>query len=77
MIEVAQRIISLFEHRKGERLVWNGFLPNGRKRQIWQDQDIDWDLHFSGKLKQGGRLSSEDGTSKALVVDIDRKKVRH
>ena len=69
-----ERIADLFEHRKGERLIWNGFKPNGKKKQIWEDLDIDWDLHFAGKLKQGGRLSSEDGTSKALVVDIDRKK---
>ena len=72
-MNVAERIVGLLEHRKGERLIWNGFKPDGKKKQIWQDLDIDWDLHFSGKLKQGGRLSSEDGTSKALVVDIDRK----
>ena len=75
-MNAAERIVDLFEHRKGERLIWNGFLPNRKKNQYWDPQknDIDWDLHFSGKLKQGGRLSSEDGTSKALVVDIDREK---
>ena len=72
--EINQAIINCLEHRKGERLVWNGFLPNGKKRQIWEPQDIDWDLHFTGKLKQGGRLSSKDETSKSLVVDIDRGK---
>ena len=71
--EINQAIINYFEHRKGERLVWNGFKPDGKKRQIWQDQDIDWDLHFAGKLKQGGRLSTVDGISKGLVIDIDRK----
>ena len=45
-MEAQQRIIDLLEHQKGERLVWNGYLPNGKKRQIWQDQDINWDLHF-------------------------------
>ena len=38
IMEVAQRIINLFEHQEGERLIWSGSLPNGKKRQIWQDQ---------------------------------------
>ena len=70
--EINQAIINFFEHRKKERLIWNGFLPNGKKRQIWELHDIDWDLHYSGKLKQGGRLSDEEGFSKCLVIDIDR-----
>ena len=78
-MEANQRIKSLLEHRKKERLIWDPFKPykeDGTKNQRWDldKKDIDWDLHFSGKLKQGGRLSSEDGTSKVLVVDIDRRK---
>ena len=69
-----QEIKGLFEHRKEERLVWDGFLPNGKKRQVWENHDIDWDKHFAGTLKQGGRLSDEDGFSKCLVIDIDRGK---
>ena len=56
--------------QKGKRLVWNGFKPDGTKNQYWQNQDIDWELHLSGQLKQGGNLSYE-GKSKAWVIDID------
>lgn len=56
--------------QKGKRLVWNGFKPDGTKNQYWQNQDIDWELHLSGQLKQGGNLSYE-GISKAWVIDID------
>tara|TARA_Y100000031_G_scaffold100358_1_gene110069 strand:+ start:32 stop:1987 length:1956 start_codon:yes stop_codon:yes gene_type:complete len=70
-MEVAQRIAGIFgPQQKGKRLIWNGFKPDGTKNQYWQNQDIDWELHLSGKLKQGGNLSCE-GISKAWVIDID------
>ena len=75
--KTAEVIKNLLEHQKGEVLIWDPVKPykeNGKKNQYWQSKDIDWDKHFSGRLKQGGRLSSEDGTSKGLVVDIDRAK---
>ena len=30
-----QEIKGLFEHRKGEVLIWDGLLPNGKKNQYW------------------------------------------
>ena len=56
--------------QKGKRLIWNGFKPDGTKNQYWENKDIDWELHLSGQLKQGGNLSC-DGISKAWVIDID------
>ena len=38
----------------------------------WQNQNIDWEKHLSGELKQGGNLAC-DGMSKAWVIDIDEK----
>jgi len=77
--DTQQKIINLLEHRKGERLIWDPIKPykeNGKKNQRWdlEKNDINWSKHFSGELKQGGRLSTEDGMSKCLVVDIDREK---
>ncbi len=70
-MEVAQRIAGIFgPQQKGKRLIWNGFKADGTKNQYWQNQDIDWELHLSGQLKQGGNLSYE-GISKAWVIDID------
>ena len=57
--------------QKGKRLIWNGFKPDWTKNQYWQDLDIDWELHFLGKLKQGGSLGN-DGYAKSFVGDIDK-----
>ena len=72
-------IINILEHQKGERLIWDPIHPYKDdnleiKNQYWQKNDIDWPLHFSGELKQGGRLSDANGASKARVVDLDRSK---
>ena len=77
MTPAEEKIINLLEHQKGERLIWDPLKPykdDGRKNQRWEKYDIDWPSHFSGKLKQGGRLSNENGASKARVVDLDRNK---
>ncbi len=79
MTPAEEKIINLLEHQKGERLIWDPHKPykeDGKKNQYWDPNknDIDWDLHFSGKLKQGGRLSDANGASKARVVDLDRNK---
>ena len=68
-----ERIADIFgPQEKGKRLIWNGFKPDGTKNQYWQNQNIDWEKHLTGKLKQGGNLSCE-GISKAWVIDIDEK----
>ena len=72
-------IIGLLEHQKDERLIWDPIHPYlddnlQKKNQYWQKTDIDWPKHFSGELKQGGRLSDANGASKARVVDLDRSK---
>jgi hypothetical protein len=67
-----ERIADIFgPQQKGKRLIWNGFKPDGTKNQYWQNQNIDWEKHLSGELKQGGNLAC-DGMSKAWVIDIDQ-----
>ena len=68
---VAQVVAQIFYPQKGKRLVWNGLKSDGTKNQYWQNQDIDWNTHLTGKLKQGGALGN-DGYAKSLVVDIDQ-----
>ena len=58
--------------QKERRLVWKGFKPDGTKNQYWQNQNIDWEKHLTGEIKQGGNLAC-DGVSKAWVIDIDEK----
>ena len=68
-------IAELVSGKKNKRLIWDGYLPNGKKKQYWENKDIDWKLHLSGQLKQGGNLCFEiDGKkyAKAAVVDIDQ-----
>ena len=68
-----ERIADIFgPQQKGKRLIWNGFKPDGTKNQYWQNQNIDWEKHLTGELKQGGNLAC-DGMSKAWVIDIDQK----
>ena len=67
-----ERIADIFgPQENGKRLIWNGFKPDGTKNQYWQNQNIDWEKHLSGELKQGGNLAC-DGMSKAWVIDIDQ-----
>jgi len=70
-MQLSQTVENIFYPQKGKRLVWNGFKPDGTKNQYWQNQDIDWQTHLSGKVKQGGALGN-DGYAKSLVVDIDQ-----
>jgi len=69
-------IAELISGKKNKRLIWDGYLPNGKKKQYWENKDIDWELHLTGQLKQGGNLCFEiDGKkyAKAAVVDIDQE----
>ena len=69
-------IAELISGKKNKRLIWDGYLPNGKKKQYWENKDIDWELHLTGQLKQGGNLCFEiDGKkyAKAAVVDVDQK----
>ena len=68
---IQNEVAQIFNPTKGRRLIWNGFKPDGTKNQYWQNLDIDWELHFLGKLKQGGSLGN-DGYAKSFVVDIDQ-----
>ena len=70
-MNAAERIADIFgPQQKGKRLIWNGFKLDGTKNQYWQNQNIDWEKHLTGELKQGGNLSC-NGISKAWVIDID------
>jgi hypothetical protein len=70
-MNAAERIANIFgPQQKGKRLIWNGFKLDGTKNQYWQNQNIDWEKHLTGELKQGGNLSC-NGISKAWVIDID------
>ena len=69
-------IAELISGKKNKRLIWDGYLPNGKKKQYWENKDIDWELHLTGQLKQGGNLCFEiDGKkyAKAAVVDVDQE----
>ena len=60
-------IAELISGKKNKRLIWDGYLPNGKKKQYWENKDIDWELHLTGQLKQGGNLCFEiDGKKLSL-----------
>ena len=56
-------------------LVWDGFLPDGKKNQYWLKKAIDWELHLKGIKKQGGNLAYKNAAGeivcKMAVIDID------
>ena len=52
-------IAELVSGKQNKRLIWEGQLPNGKKKQYWENKDIDWELHLTGQLKQGGNLCFE------------------
>ena len=56
-------------------LVWDGFLPDGKKRQYWINAAVDWELHLKGIKKQGGNVAYENAAGEMVcqmaVIDID------
>ena len=53
----AVSIADIFKIDSNKTLVWDGFLPDGRKKQRWEDGALNWDLHLKGIKKQGGNLA--------------------
>jgi len=65
-------IAEIFKCDSENTLIWNGFKPDGKKRQYWAKQGIDWEAHIKGVLKQGGRLNRK-GVANCAVVDVDKE----
>ena len=57
-------------YNKSKTLVWDGYKPDGVKKQKWINGAVDLELHVKGIKRQGGLLI-EDGKSKNIVIDID------
>jgi len=71
--DVDVKILSqLILYNKNKYLIWDGFNPDGSKKQYWVNKAVDLELHVKGIKKQGVQLS-EGGYSKNIVIDIDRK----
>jgi len=69
---VDPRIIAeIIKCRTDKTLFWNGFKPDGKKRQWWDSIPIDWSKHITGTLKQGGCLNRQ-GVANCAVVDVDK-----
>ena len=68
-------ISEIFKIDSKNTLVWDGFLPDGRKNQYWLKKAIDWELHLKGIKKQGGNLAYKNAAGeivcKMAVIDID------
>ena len=68
-------IPEIFKIDDKNTLVWDGFLPDGRKKQYWIDGAINWDLHLKGTKKQGGNLAYKNAAGEMVcqmaVIDID------
>ena len=70
---VDPRIIAeIFKHNTANTLIWNGFKSDGKKNQYWKKQEIDWEAHIKGTLKQGGSLN-RNGVANCAVVDVDKE----
>jgi len=63
--------------KKKKKLIWNGYLPNGRKNQIWADGEPNIDEHLdpSSQINYGCNNAYEDAAGKLVasnsVVDVD------
>ena len=57
-------------YNNSKYLLWDGYKPDGTKKQSWVKGAVDLELHVKGIKKQGGLLI-EDGKSKNIVIDID------
>jgi len=68
-------IPEIFKIDSKKTLVWDGFLPDGKKKQYWIDGAVDWELHLKGVKKQGGNLAYKNAAGelvcKMAVIDID------
>lgn len=64
-------IAEIIKCRTDKTLFWNGFKPDGKKRQWWDSIPIDWSKHIAGTLKQGGCLNRQ-GVANCAVVDVDK-----
>jgi len=71
----AVSIADIFKIDSNKTLVWDGFLPDGRKKQRWEDGALNWDLHLKGIKKQGGNLAYKNAAGEMVcqmaVIDID------
>jgi len=68
-------IALILKFKKEKRLIWDGYLPNGKKNQYWEDISVDLKKHLTGEIQQGGNLCYEDEegnkVAKAAVCDVD------
>ncbi len=68
-------ITEIFKIDSKKTLVWNGFLPDGKKKQYWIDGAVEWELHLKGIKKQGGNLAYKNAAGEMVckmgVIDID------
>ena len=67
-VEILSQIIL---YNKNKVLRFHGYDAEGKKKQSWEDGELDLDLHVKGIKKQGAHLS-DNGYSKNIVIDVDR-----
>ena len=61
-VEILSQIIL---YNKNKVLRFHGYDAEGKKKQSWEDGELDLDLHVKGIKKQGAHLS-DNGYSKIL-----------
>ena len=67
-----QVLSQLILYNKNKYLIWDGYNPDGTKKQYWVNEAVDLEQHVKGTKKQGVQLN-DNGYSKNIVIDIDKK----
>ena len=74
-------IAELISGKKNKRLIWDGYLPNGKKKQYWENKDIDWefnqDLSFEKNLNINDKVFHKKfGLGIIINMDSDKAEVK-
>ena len=67
-VEILSQIIL---YNKNKVLRFHGYDSEGKKKQSWEDGELDLDLHVKGIKKQGAHLS-DNGYSKNIVPIVPK-----
>ena len=51
LLKSKPNISEIFKIDLKNTLVWDGFLPDGKKKQYWINAAVDWELHLKGIKK--------------------------
>lgn len=68
-------IPQIFKSDETKVLIWDGFEPDGRKKQFWKKGKVDWQKQLSGSINQGANLAYKNSNGELVckvgVIDID------